>query len=276
MRDGYKISERAGWFKKIVRPHGGDHRQEQLQYTGVAFLSPDDAAKRVGLSNRSTAYEAVTVVEKGIPEIIELMDRKEFAIGSIVFIARDLPIPEQHRFIGMTKTQQTAKIKELRQNRPQRSTTPPLTRQTPVRQAPVRRTPIVIPPMTLTPWTQPGEVERPPIDAPIQDHLAFTQQYGRVHLHPTRITNLLRDKVLIDDRLLSISNFMNSRHYSPGKLVTAIQEALLHNIRREADNGEQIDFGRSATELVNRLKLMIPYLESYITALREAGLIEEE
>jgi hypothetical protein len=130
--------------------------------------------------------------------------------------------------------------------------------------------------MTLTPWTQPGEVERPPIDAPIQDHLAFTQQYGRVHLHPTRITNLLRDKVLIDDRLLSISNFMNSRHYSPGKLVTAIQEALLHNIRREADNGEQIDFGRSATELVNRLKLMIPYLESYITALREAGLIEEE
>ena len=45
-------------------------------------ITTEQAAKRAGFANRGTAYRVRTVIEKGIPELVEAMDPNKIPVSA--------------------------------------------------------------------------------------------------------------------------------------------------------------------------------------------------
>jgi hypothetical protein len=76
--------------------HGGDRRSGQVLKCDVETLTVDEAAKRVGLGGKDGYNRAKTVVEKGVPELVESMDSGKLTISAASQLAGLEPDQQRH------------------------------------------------------------------------------------------------------------------------------------------------------------------------------------
>lgn len=67
--------------------HGGDRRSDRTRTRDVEPLTVDQLAKRVGLGGKDGYLRAKAVVERGIPELVDAMDRGEIAVSVAAEVA---------------------------------------------------------------------------------------------------------------------------------------------------------------------------------------------
>ena len=111
IRKDFTISERLAIGKameeELTKRHGGDRKSEDFQEGKISTLnetgkSRDLVAERVGMGSGKTYESAKKVLDSGIPELVELMDKKEVSIHSASKIA-DFPEEEQEEIIEEIK-----------------------------------------------------------------------------------------------------------------------------------------------------------------------------
>ena len=71
--------------------HGGDRRSDQARKCDDETLTVDEAAKRVGLGGKDGYSRAKAVVEKGVPELVEAMDRGAVSVSAAAVLADASP-----------------------------------------------------------------------------------------------------------------------------------------------------------------------------------------
>lgn len=95
VRKEYTISERVAIADALRGyTHGGDRRSEQARKCDVEALTVDEAAKRAGFGSQDTYLRAHSVIQHGIPELVEAMDSGKFSIAAAAAIAK-LPPEDQ-------------------------------------------------------------------------------------------------------------------------------------------------------------------------------------
>ena len=88
MRKEYTVSERVAIVDALRSyKHGGDRRSKQVRNSDVETLTVDQLAKRVGLGGKDRYADAKMVVGKGIPELVEAMDKGEIAVSAAAKLA---------------------------------------------------------------------------------------------------------------------------------------------------------------------------------------------
>jgi len=108
MRKEFTETERYAIFetlktKEFGRPRIKSHDRVTYKATPEnKNWRADKAAKDAGFANRGTAYRVKDVIEMGVPELAEAMDKGEIAVTTAAQIAR-LPREEQHRRIANPK-----------------------------------------------------------------------------------------------------------------------------------------------------------------------------
>ncbi len=115
IRKDFTPSERVAIRQTIERKkRGGDRGLGQERDR----VNRDEAARLAGFSNRETARRAALVVDKGVPELVEAMDRGEIGIEPAAAIAR-LDADGQRKIVSLPAQDRRAEVGKLRgANRP--------------------------------------------------------------------------------------------------------------------------------------------------------------
>lgn len=98
VRKDFTPSERVAIMDAISRHSVGRPTEDNRQN----LVDKDTAAKLSGFGNRETARQARTVVERGIPELVEAMDAGDIAISKAAEIARAEPEVQQAAIVNRT------------------------------------------------------------------------------------------------------------------------------------------------------------------------------
>jgi ParB family chromosome partitioning protein len=115
-RQDFTPTEKVAILAAIRRQHGGDRRS--IDQVGLGPLDDkslpniDKAAAIAGFGSRRTAERARLVVNKGIPALVEAMDKGELDIKNAAHIAR-LPEKRQQEFIRMSTNQRKDQLFRL-------------------------------------------------------------------------------------------------------------------------------------------------------------------
>ena len=97
MRKDYTPSELVAVVDALRSfSHGGDRRSDQVLQCDDEKLTVDAAAKRVGLGGKDGYNRAKTVVEKGVPELVESMDSGKLSISAASQLAGLEPDQQRH------------------------------------------------------------------------------------------------------------------------------------------------------------------------------------
>ena len=98
-RKNYTPSESVELVKALSSfRHGGDRRSKRTRTCEVERLTVDQAAKRLGLGGKDGYKRAKDVVERGIPELVEAMDRGEISLAVAAEVA-ELEAEEQGKML---------------------------------------------------------------------------------------------------------------------------------------------------------------------------------
>lgn len=100
VRKDFTPSERVS-IVAAIRTTGRAGRPDNSQNIGNKVTVPE-AAKVAGFGNEETYRQARTVVERGIPELVEAMDSGEIAISKAAEIARAEPEVQQAAIVNRT------------------------------------------------------------------------------------------------------------------------------------------------------------------------------
>ncbi len=108
VRKEYTVSERVAIVESLRSfSHGGDRRSKQVLGRDVEPLTVDQAAKLAGLGGKDGYFRAKAVVEKGVPELVEAMDRDDIALTAAAELAA--VEPDEQRVMLAQKRNWTAK-----------------------------------------------------------------------------------------------------------------------------------------------------------------------
>ena len=125
VRKDFTVTERVAIFRAVKAELG--NRRGQRTDLGLLGNCPevdpgetteDFAAKRSGLGNRRTAERAKTVVEAGVPELVEAMDIGEVSISAAAEVA-SLPAQDQREMLEAGCDQGKLVAKQVRQHKHQ-------------------------------------------------------------------------------------------------------------------------------------------------------------
>jgi DNA modification methylase/ParB-like chromosome segregation protein Spo0J len=90
-RKDYTASEKVAIVEAMRSfKHGGDRRSKQ-SLKSEDGVTVDDAAKVVGFGGKDRYYHAKSVVEKGIPELVEAMDSRRLSVSAAARLAEATP-----------------------------------------------------------------------------------------------------------------------------------------------------------------------------------------
>lgn len=119
MRKQFAPSERAAIFKSIETVKAG---RPEIRRGRDELKRPnkDAAAKMAGFASRGSAYRAVKVVDSGIPEVIEAMDKSEITINAAEKIAKQPPEKQQEALVVAKAQNQPVK----REKKPKKAKPP--------------------------------------------------------------------------------------------------------------------------------------------------------
>jgi ParB family chromosome partitioning protein len=104
------IGNRAG------RPSGDDEIRRNCDEFSEGERTKDFVAKRTGFGSKDSLARAESVVENGIPELVEAMDKEEVSIAAAAEIAA-LPTEEQQAVVAEGAKAIRGKASELRSGR---------------------------------------------------------------------------------------------------------------------------------------------------------------
>lgn len=90
-RKDYTPSEKVAIVEAMrTYKHGGDRRSDQVRQEDDA-ITVDQAAKHAGLGGKDSFARAKTVVEKGVPELVEAMDAGRLSLSAAAKLAEAEP-----------------------------------------------------------------------------------------------------------------------------------------------------------------------------------------
>jgi hypothetical protein len=126
MRKAFTISERVAILRsmdnrvKTGRPKKTCQYIDKFSDTAIKLLDRDDATRKAGLGNHTTAYEAEKVVDEGIIELVAAVDNKDISVHNAFIIARE-PEDAQARIMALPGEQRKAAIARLRETHRERT-----------------------------------------------------------------------------------------------------------------------------------------------------------
>ena len=91
-RKDYTVSERVAIVEAMRSfKHGGDRRSKQDRKSDDEDVTVDEAAKRAGLGGKDSYFRAKSVVNKGVPELVEAMDSGRLSLSAAATLAEAKP-----------------------------------------------------------------------------------------------------------------------------------------------------------------------------------------
>jgi ParB-like chromosome segregation protein Spo0J len=100
--------------------HGGDRRSNRTRTCEVERLTVEQVAKRVGFGGNDGYLRAKVIVERGVPELVEAMDRGEMWLAVAAEVAK-LEADEQYQMLRSKESltvKQVARYRMLKANGP--------------------------------------------------------------------------------------------------------------------------------------------------------------
>ena len=108
VRKDWTISERVAIVESLRSfGHGGDRRSDQTRIRDDEALTVDRAAKLVGLGGKDGYFRARAVVERGVAELVEALERREVTVSVAAEVAA--LDPEEQRSLLAAKREWTVK-----------------------------------------------------------------------------------------------------------------------------------------------------------------------
>jgi ParB-like chromosome segregation protein Spo0J len=108
VRKDWTISERVAIVESLRSfGHGGDRRSDQARTGDDEALTVDRAAKLVGLGGKDGYFRARAVVERGVAELVEAVERREVTVSVAAEVAA--LDPEEQRSLLAAKREWTVK-----------------------------------------------------------------------------------------------------------------------------------------------------------------------
>jgi len=113
IRKDFAPSERVAIVETLrTHQHGGDRRSNQAQNFGLEKLT--EAARGAGFRNEETYRQARRVVQKGVPELVDMMDKELVSISDAAG-ASTLKHARQRRVVSMVKNEKANNLKDANQ-----------------------------------------------------------------------------------------------------------------------------------------------------------------
>ena len=112
MRKNFTVSERVAILETIKLRHRGQPKKYS-EPAPNSFKTREDAARLAGLGNTTTAREATVIVNHGIPELREAVDRSEIGIEPASLIAQQTQ-EQQAALLKMPKQERNAVLRQFR------------------------------------------------------------------------------------------------------------------------------------------------------------------
>lgn len=103
MRKDYTVSERVAIAETLRSfTHGGDRRSVSTRSADGEAITVDEAAKRAGLGGKDGFLRAKTVLDSGVPELVQALDQEEISLAAAAELA-SLEHDEQKSLLGKKK-----------------------------------------------------------------------------------------------------------------------------------------------------------------------------
>ena len=260
MRKDFTVSERVAILETIERyKHGGDRKSLIVNQAEVLPLDREQAVKRAGLGNTTTAREATTIVKQGIPALVEAVDRGEINIEPGFAIARQ-PAERQAEILRMPISERRAAVRELA--RPGKNNGPKPNRK----KSAVAPRAIDIPYKAMK-WPTKEELEYPPEGSSLAIYDAYFAKYGRTPLHPKTVKELMDCDGATNALAVAISSSANAAHPDAEQFFDYIDQMLGHVPQTDKDNGMERNFAGKARTTLALLERALPKALALLLAL---------
>ena len=252
-RKDLTVSERVAIMETIrLRPRG-QHRSSSED-----LPTREQAAKSAGFGNTTTAREARTIVEQGIPELVEAVDAKNLAVEPAFAIARQTPA-RQAEILGLPEIERRAIVRGIM--RPGKNNGSP--RRKPAKP---ESTYIDVPYRPIKFPTR-EEMGAPPPGSSLAEHDAFFTKYGRTPLHPKTVADALALNEEVNALMAAIIGVGAAAHPDADRFFDNIDQLLDWERKPDKTNGEQTDFAGKARKTVEMLERSLPKALALLTAL---------
>lgn len=264
VRKNFTESERVAIFRTIETVGQGT-RTDTLRVHGhkVPILTTDDAAKRSGFSGRGTAYRATTVVDKGIPEVVQAMDDKQIGVQTAWEIAKQ---PKQDQPALLEKAKAVSSKTRNKPKAPPKAPAKP--RTTP--QKPIDISHIVGHPPTLS-----SEEAGITPDMTWEEEAQHIEKYGKAQITPKAVRDMQDARALITSRTENLEMMLSDTRPDPDAFFEALNAMLRWTTDQRKPHyvgkGWETDYARMARLELAKLRQFLPkakaLLESYSEAL---------
>lgn len=251
LRKQFTPSERVAIFRTIETAGKGANLRTQVCPRGdiLPVLTTDDAAKRSGFAGRGTAYRAVKVVDKGIPEVVQAMDDGHITITMAESIATHPP-EEQAPLLAKARTQSRPKPPPK---------VPPKAPAKPKRtpQKPIDISHIVGHPPTLS-----KEEAGITPDMTWEEEAQHQEKYGKAQIVPKAIRDMNDARAMISYRTDSLEMLLSDIRPDPETFFTNLNAMLQWTTDQRkpgyTGHGWETDYAKMARKELATLRRLLP------------------
>lgn len=191
------------------------------------------AAKRAGFGSDFTARQAEIVVNTGVPELVEAMDKNEIAISAASFLARK-PAAEQRAELAQAK----ASGKKVRGYQPPKS-----------HHERPKRIPF-------------GRFES------VKDREGLDPNQ-RVHLWSKKVKDVIDANFIVGQMVGAISVMAGKHIPEVEPFIKAVEQMQAWKANRDANDGSQTDYARKARDQLGVVRKHIDVAYQRVSKLRE-------
>jgi ParB family chromosome partitioning protein len=262
LRKNFTPSERVAIFRTIETAGKGARTDKpRPNWNEVPMLTTEDAAKRAGFTGRGTAYRAISVVDKGIPEVVQAMDDRRISIH------------RAERIVQHPKEEQSALLehaKQLRVRRDKPRSPAPAKPKRPAPQKPLDISRIVGHPPTLS-----REETGLTPDMTWEEQAQHQEKYGKAQITPKRVRDMDDARATVTSRTDSLELLLSDIRPDADAYFAALTAMLGWTTDQRkpgyTGRGWETDYARMARQELAKLRRLLPdaiaMLETYRAAL---------
>lgn len=271
MRKAFTPSERVAIFRTIstIAKHRAFDTDKKGRPGGEVLSIPtlltvEETSKLAGFAGRGTAYRATTVVDCGLPEVVQAMDDGIISITAAEGIAKQ---PKAEQPAKLAEAIDASRKKPAQQHK---SVAP-----TPKPKAPRPDRSRIVPKSRgeKLPTLSAEEVGLPE-NPTFEQRAAHQEKYGKAQFTPKRIRDMNDNQATVDEWIAALLALTSEHRPAPDKVAAALSEMLAWTTDQRkphfTGDGWETDYAKRARAQLAKLATLMPKAMRLLAAHEQA------